>query len=217
MRRARVETRSARVGRRLRAGLPPLAMLVGVLSAAAVRAQETDWPCQQRLVPTLEAGQMWAGPPLDDMAVARMPVDVTELARALANVDLPPESMAAKVKDFAGTLAADQRGEALNQLFVAGLDDINVQRDGLIAGIRRYARRQQQLAERISTETRELEAAQRAAAGDQARIAELQASRDWDLRVHTDRQHALREVCDQPVRLEQRAFALARAIQEQLP
>jgi hypothetical protein len=35
--------------------------------------------------------------------------------------------------------------------------------------------------------------------------------------VFTDRQRSLALVCDQPVRLEQRAFALARVIQEQLP
>jgi hypothetical protein len=36
------------------------------------------------------------------------------------------------------------------------------------------------------------------------------------LRIYDDRNRALRQVCDQPVQLEQRAFALARAIQNRI-
>ena len=36
----------------------------------------------------------------------------------------------------------------------------------------------------------------------------------WDTLIYTDRQKSMTLVCDQPVQLEQRAFALARIIQE---
>lgn len=216
MRRARFKAAPPGAGRAPRAVLL-LAVLAGALSGRAVAAQESDWPCQQRLVPTLEAGQMWGGPPLDGVAGAERSPEIVGLARELASVELPQAAMEAKVKDFAGAIAQDQRVAGLSQLFVVSLADLNLQRDRLIAAIRRYTTRQQQLAARIGDETRELDAAQRTASPDATRIAELQASRDWDLRVHTDRQRSLREVCDQPVRVEQRAFAVARAIQGELP
>ena len=36
--------------------------------SASAQPQSTDWPCVQRLVPKLEAGQMWSGPPLEEVA-----------------------------------------------------------------------------------------------------------------------------------------------------
>ncbi|RYI14311.1 MAG: hypothetical protein EON48_11985, partial [Acetobacteraceae bacterium] len=40
---------------------------------------------------------------------------------------------------------------------------------------------------------------------------------DWDVRIFTDRQAQLTYVCETPVILEQRAFALGRAIAGHLP
>ena len=40
---------------------------------------------------------------------------------------------------------------------------------------------------------------------------------DWDTRIFTDRQAQLTYVCETPVILEQRAFALGRAIAGHLP
>ena len=40
----------------------------------------------------------------------------------------------------------------------------------------------------------------------------LIAERDWDVRIYDDRRGSLSYLCEQPVLLEQRAFALARTI-----
>jgi len=45
----------------------------------------------------------------------------------------------------------------------------------------------------------------------------LQQQVDWDARIFDDRQRLLPAVCEQPRVLEQRLFALSRAIQEELP
>ena len=87
----------------------------------------------------------------------------------------------------------------------------------LVDGIKRYARGQQRMAEKISTETRALDALRKEPGTPPERVADLQAARDWDARVFTDRQRSLQLVCEQPVLLEQRAFALARLIQDRLP
>ena len=206
-----------------RANRKALALLCGWLVPALagvggqVAAQESDWPCVQRLVPQLEAGQMWAGPPLEDGAGEPAP-DLASLAEQLADPALAPEAVAEKVRAYQEGVPPDRRGQALAQLFKLALDRINGERAALIDGIKRYARGQRRLAERIGAETRELDRLQRSDGGDAAPAAQdLRAARDWDARVFGDRQRSLRLVCEQPVRLEQRAFALARVIQEQLP
>jgi hypothetical protein len=191
-----------------------LAPALGTGGQAA--AQQNDWPCVQRLVPRLEAGQMWAGPPLEDGA-GEPARDLEALAEQLADPGLAPEAAAEKVGAYLDGVPPDRRGQALAQLFKATLDRINAERATLIEGIKRYARGQRRLAERIGAETRELDRLQRSGGGDAAQARDLQAARDWDARVFSDRQRSLGLVCDQPVRLEQRAFALARVIQEQLP
>jgi hypothetical protein len=170
----------------------------------------------QRLVPRLEGGQMWAGPPLDGVADAQPSAAVSTLAMELSDLGLTDAELASRVQAFAASLTPESGEIELPRLFAAALEEINRTRAGLIEGIRRYARGQQQLAQRIAEENRALDK-ERTAGTDAARLTELQASRDWDTRIHLDRQRQLTLVCDQPVRLEQRAFALARLIQEQLP
>jgi hypothetical protein len=87
-----------------------------------------------------------------------------------------------------------------------------------VRGIKRFYRRQEALAHRMeegwkmlgeidpnTTDPKLVE--QRAA---------LQQMIDWDSRVFDDRQRLLPVVCEQPRVIEQRVFALSRAIQEQL-
>jgi hypothetical protein len=208
-------------GRRERPSRHALALLAcgaALIPGGPAMAQEaTDWPCVQRLVPRLEGGQMWAGPPLATVAGRAPSPAVEALAERLADPDLAAEAVAAEVAAFARSVPLAERGAALGALFARALEALNAERGELIQGIERYARRQRQLADQIAAKTRELEALRATAGADGGRVAELQASRDWDLRVHTDRQRALRLVCDQPVLLERRAFALARIVQEQLP
>lgn len=207
--------RPALTAARVARALLPTALLLAPLSPANA-ASEADWPCVQRLVPVLEAGQMWPGPPLDSVGGEASP-EIEAAARELSDPDLAPEALAAKVEAFARAQPPERRAERLTLLFKEALAQLNDERSNLIAGIKRYARRQHALAERITAETRDLEAARKATPADPARLQELQTTYEWDTRVFTDRQRQLRLVCDQPVRLEQRAFALARAIQGQLP
>jgi hypothetical protein len=192
--------------------LPALGLLA--LPAGSARAQE-DWPCVQRLVPRLEAGQMWSGPPVDTAGEASP--EIMALATELADLSLAPDDLATKVRAFAEARPEADRARDLTRLFAAALAELNRSRASMIEGIKRYARRQQLLAAQIAEENRRLDQQQAQAGVDAAQLAELQSARDWDTRVYTDRQRQLGLVCEQPVRIEQRAFALARAIQEQLP
>jgi hypothetical protein len=192
-------------------------VLLAALRPGLARAQDKDWPCVQRLVPQLEAGQMWSGPPLDGAPEGPVPRGVVPLAVELIDPGVPQERVEARVAAFATELPPEARAAGLTALFQSSLERLNAERGHVIAGIKRYARRQQQLADKIAGEIRELEAVRKVPDADQAKIDELQTARDWDTRVYTDRQRQLGLVCDQPVRLEQRAFALARTIQGHLP
>ncbi|MFZ1429245.1 MAG: hypothetical protein WAS21_21010 [Geminicoccaceae bacterium] len=199
--------------RRVSARLVAAVLLFGTSSALA---QGSDWPCPQRLVPKLEPGQMWSGPALDSVPGTPDPA-VAALSPKLMDLHAAPEALTAEVKTFSDGLPAERREAALAELFAVTLDRLNADRATLISGIKRYARGQRALAEKVAAETRSLEALRQQPSPDPVQLDELETARTWDTRIFSDRQHSLRLVCDQPVLVEQRAFALARIIQEQLP
>jgi hypothetical protein len=94
-------------------------------------------------------------------------------------------------------------------LFVRTLEIINRDRSSIIGGIKEYARGQRALAEKINQKNERLIDFPK----DQVLEREtLVAERDWDVRIYDDRARSLTYLCEQPVLLDQRAFALARAI-----
>jgi hypothetical protein len=179
---------------------------------AAAAGEDPDWPCVQRLVPEIAPGMLWAGPPLD--AVDREPVPALEaLASDLAARRVPLKEAEAQVEEFASSLADGEKDERLTGLFARTLEIINGDRSSIIQGIKKFARGQRTLADRINARNEQLTRL----AGDQVLERDaLRAERDWDLRVYEDRRSSLGYLCEQPVLLEQRAFALARTIQGHL-
>lgn len=186
-------------------------MLLAVLYSgrASLAAEDPDWPCIQRLVPEIAAGMIWAGPPLDSVDDGVDDRAIEELAAELAARRVPLDDATARIEAFANALSDAERNARLTRLFARTLAIINRDRSSIIQGIRKYARGQRALAEKITAQNErlgELETTQ--VLERDALIAE----RDWDLRIYDDRQRALTYLCEQPVLLEQRAFALARAI-----
>lgn len=192
--------------------LSALASFLAVPSAGAQQAGDPDWPCVQILVPVLAPEAMWAGPPLGETEGQwSTDSDVAPLVHDLASSRTSLEEAQARIQAFAKGLPEKERSRKLTLLFEGLLEAINGQRQDVIAGIKRYARRQQELARKVASETRAIEGVE-----DAEKSAELTAARDWDLRVFDDRRRTLTQVCDQPVLLEQRAFALSRTIQNEI-
>lgn len=195
-----------------------LSALAALLSATAAAAEpsDADWPCIQRLVPALAASQMWAGPLPEDGERASSPDgEIAELAHRLASRSMPFEETQAAIDRFADGLAPEERNAGLARLFHDVLQQINQERSQIIAGIKRYTRRQQHLADKITRDSQKLADLQPGTTPD-APMQELLEARQWDLRVFEDRQRILTHICEQPVLLEQRAFALSRAMQARL-
>lgn len=194
--------------------LSPRLLLGGaflLLTMATVEAQDNDpdWPCVQRLLPEIAGGMIWAGPPLDEVGMPEDDPALSALAEELAARRVPMEEAEKQVESFASSLDADHKAPHLTTLFKATLDIINEDRASIINGIRKFSKGQRTLADKITSKNQEIETIAR------EEILERDAAtaeRDWDIRIFEDRRQSLTYLCEQPVLLEQRAFALARSI-----
>jgi hypothetical protein len=191
-----------------------VALLLATLArpASAAEAVDPDWPCIQRKVPELSIAQMWSGPMPEEGW--HPDAKTRALAASLVPRRVTPEEVAATAGAYADGLPPDARAEGLADLFAAVLAQINAERGQVIAGIARYAHRQQALADRVGTREDEIVKLQ-AIPDDQKdwdRIEELQDELAWDTRIFKERAQSLTYVCETPVLLEQRAFAIARTL-----
>ncbi|WP_425403613.1 hypothetical protein [Hwanghaeella sp.] len=189
-------------------------------SARAADFSDPDWPCIQRKVLHLSVGQMWAGPVIDEEKLKswRKNDDIHRLATVLSLRRTPLEAADGMIADFAkrDDLGQD-KAERLSTLFAGIFSLIDKERSEIISGIARYAHKQDDLAKRIDKRRDELQVLTEASEPDYDRIEELQDQVDWDARIFKDRAQSLTYVCETPVILEKRAFALARTIQQHLP
>ena len=204
--------------------LPAILAALLALPAIAADFSDPDWPCVQRKVVNLSWGMMWTGQPIDDsLGNWREDPEIRTLAETIAVRRTPMDEVEARIAAFADGLGED-RERRLALLFKGAFELIDRERAQIVGGIGRYARKQTALAERIDEariEFAELSDAERAAEGENLdrldRIEELEDQIAWDTRIFDERQRSLTYVCESPVLLEQRAFAIARAIMAHLP
>jgi hypothetical protein len=192
-----------------------IALALGVLCCAsgirpvAAAGEDPDWPCIQRLVPEIAPAVIWPGPPLDSVDGREPSPTIDQLAGELAARRVPLADAQEHVEAFAQTLNDREKVAQLTRLFARTLEIINRDRTSIIQGIKKYARGERALAEAITEKNERLSELP----PDQVLEREaLIAEREWDIRIYDDRRSSLTYLCEQPVLLEQRAFALARAI-----
>lgn len=192
--------------------------LVSALPFAAVAASfdDPDWPCIQRKVPEISVAQMWAGPEVTDAIIAMGKESrVVDLAARLALRRVPMDQAEQMIADFAAGLG-DNRNDMLTALFAKTFAHISAERKTVMAGISRYARKQAGLSGQIEQRRETLAAMQGNADSDLDKLEELQDNLAWDERIFNERRQSLTYVCETPTILEQRIFAIARAIQSHL-
>ena len=182
--------------------------------ALAADFKDKSWPCIQRKVPTLSIGQMWTGPLVDE--TVQPDAEASALARAIAVRRTTLEEAETLIERYAVSLGED-RTEKLAVLFRTVFEQINRERATVISGIGRYAAKQTGLSERVDglqQELATLEAKDEKSDDEWDRLEELQDIVTWDARIYTERAQSLTYVCETPVILEKRAFALAKAVSE---
>jgi hypothetical protein len=189
-----------------------LALVLAAGSAGGQQVDDPDWPCIQRKVPTLSLGQMWDGPVPPE---GWRPDGATqELARNLAPRRVPLDRVEAAATEFAEGLPGEERGTGLAELLAAVLRQINAERGQVIAGIARYAHNQAGFSGEIDAMQQELVRLRDVPDDGKVwdRIEELEDRLAWEARIFKERAQSLTYVCETPVLLEQRAFAIARTL-----
>lgn len=188
-----------------------IALVIALLAAPAHAAgpPDPDWPCIQRRQPQLSIAQVWSGPLPDEQVteLAKTP-EIQELARFLALRRTDMTAAEAAVSTFAAT----HDGQAMTALFVATFNHIQTARDRVMSGITRYAHKQEALDTSIVEKRHMFTRLNGAEPKDFDAIDKLEEDIEWSTRIFQERQQSLTYVCETPVILEQRAFALGRMI-----
>lgn len=175
-----------------------------------------DWPCAQAKVPEVSLAAVWAGPPLDE-AAARWKDDakVAALVPRLAARRTPLDEVTKLINEFLTGSAADKT--EIGKLLFAGLfDTMNAQRASVMSGLERVTRKQREAADKIRSDTLALQALQDTSPPDQQKIEELGNQLVWETRIFEDRRRVVKFVCEVPTAIDQRLFALGRAVQQEM-
>jgi len=174
--------------------------------------RDVDWPCVQPKVPRMSVAAMWDGPSIADVGNAwQDDPKIKDLVSRLAARRTPLDAAEKAISNFVAGSDAEKQDRA-RKLFAGLFDDLSQQRSEIISGIERVARKQKELADKIRSDVTELHELQDKPEQDQTKIEALANQVEWSTRIFEDRRKTIRYVCEAPTAIEQRLFALGRAI-----
>jgi hypothetical protein len=184
--------------------------------ALAADPRFPDWPCNQVKVPEISVAAVWAGPSIDDVGNAwEDDAAIRELVARLAARRTPLDDAQKTISDVITGTESERQKKA--KLIFAGLfKTLNQERGEVMQGIERYFRKQKEFSDQIRSRILQLHELQSRPDPDQSRIDELTNRVEWDTRIFEERRKTMNFVCEVPVLIEQRLFALSRSIQQSL-
>lgn len=206
--------------------LPAIALTQAPAQDAGQIKADKDWPCRQILVEKISLPAVWSGPPIETVDWRKNPTMVDRVS-ALAARRLPLEEAERQVQSFTASFDSsrqDDKKAGLTALFAGLFETLSGERAQVVGGLVRFGRRQKELAEKIRSENAAIHTQAPARSSEQAPASEAMAkdaqanpqALEWDLRIFDERRQALAYVCETPTLIEQRLFALARIIQQNL-
>ena len=167
-------------------------------------------------VPELSVASVWAGPPVDAyLANWSADPEVADLAPRLMQRRLSLDEAKVDIASFAEKAGAQKQPKLL-ALFAGLFDEANRERGSVLAGLDRFGHRQKELAASIRAENEKLQAMQSPASADEKQVTDQQNRLTLDLQVFQDRRQSISYACEAPSLIDQRLFALSRAIQAAL-
>ncbi len=176
-----------------------------------------DWPCAQAKVLEISIAAVWAGPPLDDIKDKwKDDAKVSALVTKLAARRTPLDEAEKTIAEFLSSAAAAEKTATGKLLFAGLFDTLNAQRASVMGGLERVTRKQREAADKIRADTVALQELQSAPSPDQAKIDDLGNQLTWETRIFEDRRRVVKFVCEVPTAIDQRLFALGRAIQQDM-
>lgn len=184
--------------------------------AAPPGPRDPDWPCEAIKVPELDLAQVWSGPQIDPRTIDWQHDQVImNLVHEIAQRREPLDQAQANVQAFARQAGENRQQKLL--AVVAGLFSVlDAERSSVIAGLDRFGARQRQLADGLRDDAERLRQMQSDPNADAGTVNQLTQKVTWEAQVFQDRRQALRYACAVPGKIEQRLFALAQFIQQQL-
>src|SRR5262245_45118244 len=218
--RARISRAARRAwGRRMRCWCLAMAVAVELAlrgTSLAADPRFPDWPCNQIKVPEISVAAGWAGPSIDDVGNAwEEDATIRDLVARFAARRTPLDDAQKAIADTITGTESERQKKA--KLIFAGLfKTLNHERSEVMQGIERYARKQKEFSDQIRSAILQLRELQDRPNPDQSRIDDLTDRVEWDTRIFEERRKTMNFVCEVPVLIEQRLFALARAIQQSL-
>ena len=187
---------------------------------AAMAFGDENWPCPQRKVEHLSWGQMWAGPVLPELPRWRQDEEFAQLVPLLTARGVALDEVAPLVASITAN-AVETRDARLTRLFAAAFQEIDTERFKIVSGIGRFAEKHRALSDQIDAKREEAARllAKAEETDDNDAWDAYEAKEDevyWDTRIYQDRQRSITYVCESPVLLEKRAFAVAQMIMAEL-
>jgi hypothetical protein len=187
--------------------------LMSAMAAPALAAQGSeDW----RKVPELSLGQIWNGPELavkpGDWAVEP---ELSQLVRELAARRMPIAEAQEHIRQLAES-EPEQAEHRLLMLMQGLFDHMNAERSQIMTGISRYAKRQVELADRLRQEASDVDLLRSKPDARREDITARANRLTFEIRLFEERVQSLTYVCEVPTLIEQRLFALSRAISQTL-
>lgn len=188
-----------------------LALSVATTQALAADFSDPTWPCIQRKVERLSLGLMWAEPKENITLTDPQKAAVKELASALSLQRVDMENASQMVSDFVQAHGTER--DLMQAVFAEVFDTISKRRTRIINGIGNVSTGQIALAERIDAARSEMDRLMDADEPDYDKVDALEEQLDWDDRIYRERQQSVSYLCESPVLLEKRLFALANLLQ----
>ncbi len=189
-------------------------ILIGVATPTlAADFSDPTWPCVQRKVEQLSMGLMWSFPVDTDVAAKDEAVeqDVALLAEKLALRRIELDDASADVDAFAER--HDGSAQILGKVFAKVFESLSGRRTRIIEGIETFSLGQIALAEKIDAKRLEMDRLMATDEPDFDQVDALEEQLDWDQVIHSDRQRSITHLCETPVLLERRLFAVAQMLQ----
>ncbi len=189
-----------------------ISLLPGGYSVAA-DFSDPGWPCIQRKVKSLSLGIMWPGGRPQGPLNGDIVKDVNELANRLA---LRRTDLARSEELIANFAALHKQAppDVYGHIFVGIFDQLSDYRKKIIGGIEKYAHAQIALSQKIDRARGQMAAQMAATSPDFETVDRLEEQVDWDERIYRERARSLTYVCETPVLLEKRAYAIAQLLRK---
>ncbi|MEL6521859.1 MAG: hypothetical protein AAFQ66_12900 [Pseudomonadota bacterium] len=195
----------------------PKVLLFAAFSGIALPVTAADfsdptWPCIQRKVERLSIGLMWPTP-LEEIEIdPETSAAIADLADQLALRRIALAELEPQVTAFAA--GSDGDPQILGRVFERVFNSLSARRTRIITGIGEFSLSQIALAEKIDAARVEMNTAIEAAEPDFDKVDALEEQLDWDQVIYTDRQQSITYLCETPVLLEKRLFAISQMLQQ---